>query len=616
MIDVSSLIIPSVQPKEAEIAAEASPSFYAISEASKQYIDGSSTSSEELSIFMDEEDISYQSINGLRFFEDVHLRLLGISAGLISMIKDVISFEAVLNIPGLSEEVCKRLEEIYTSPTLHESMFDESQLIYRTSVENFEGYCGGKIKELMLDLQSQQKQCVEMKEPPFLLVKGTAGSGKSSVGIYRAIHLAGQGRRVLLMTFSNKLAASLKSLIKALIGEWPQNLEVMSLHQQMSKILKDSPKLSGKEIVEKRHNFLSKALIEVRSYNASSLLQRDKQFFEDEIQYVIKGRNIQSIEVYKKVERSGFRKRLGEKQREVVWEVYSIYQDLLKRGPREDWADVALFALQTLREHPLDEPYDDIIIDEAQDLTPVARDVIQHLVVQLKDNSTTSGSIMVLADTAQTVYSRGFPWKKLSNQTKTKTIHLSKNYRNTYQIAEAATNLLELIESTYDEEYINPEWTTRYGPPPMLVIQTSTEGIFSWISERIHDLTSDHTFHYSDFAVLCRTRDLCNQCKDQLDKDGVSATWQEENFDLLSESVKIMTLHAAKGLEFPIVFLVMSSIYSNEHAEEEVQLELLDHNRTLCYVGMTRASDALYLLTVQGEESVFVNELADNIIPW
>jgi superfamily I DNA/RNA helicase len=615
MIDVSSQIAFTPLSEETEGIGEASSSFHTILEAGNSYTSESRVAADEfLKSLNDEEDVSSPAINDLSFLEDMYLRLLGIPAGLVRAVKEADFFEEVLKVPSLSEEMYKRLEEVYTSPKLHELVFDESQLIYRTSVEKFESYCGGRIKELMLDLQPQQQRCVEMTEPPFILVKGTAGSGKTSVGIYRAIRLAQQGRRVLLMTFSRSLAASLKSLIISLLGELPQNLEVVSLTLHMKRILEDRSILSGKPIVETTDNFLSTALLRVREHNASSLLQRDQKFFEDEIRYVIKGRGIESLEVYKRIERSGRRTGLKEKPREVVWEVYSTYQGLLKNAKREDWSDIPLLTLQTLHEHPLNEPYDDVIIDEAQDLTLVARDVIQHLVVPLKDNSTTSGSMMILADTAQTLYSRSFSWKQLSNQTKTKTMPLPKNYRNTRQIAEAAMHLLELNESTYEEEYINPELTTRYGPSPMLVTRSDMGDVFAWISERIRDLTSDATFHASDFAVLCRTHDVCSQCKLQLVNEGLPVAWQgEKNFDLLHDSVKIMTLHSAKGLEFPVVFLVVppTSVSNNEDGDEELERE-----RTLCYVGMTRASDALYLLTVAGEESIFVNELAGKVIPW
>lgn len=69
-----------------------------------------------------------------------------------------------------------------------------------------------------------------------------------------------------------------------------------------------------------------------------------------------------------------------------------------------------------------------------------------------------------------------------------------------------------------------------------------------------------------------------------------------DNYDADTEAVVLMTMHAAKGLEFPIVFLPgfedglfpgMQTIYDPSEMEEE---------RRLCYVAITRAKEALYIL--------------------
>lgn len=77
--------------------------------------------------------------------------------------------------------------------------------------------------------------------------------------------------------------------------------------------------------------------------------------------------------------------------------------------------------------------------------------------------------------------------------------------------------------------------------------------------------------------------------------DEVSLFTDIDNYDSDADSVVLMTIHSAKGLEFPSVFLVgleegvfpgFRSIGFPEELEEE---------RRLCYVGITRARDALYV---------------------
>ena len=90
------------------------------------------------------------------------------------------------------------------------------------------------------------------------------------------------------------------------------------------------------------------------------------------------------------------------------------------------------------------------------------------------------------------------------------------------------------------------------------------------------------------------------------------------------DEVSIMTLHSAKGLEFDIVFLLGMEEGLFPHNRCFDSLSDLEEERRLCYVGITRAKEKLYLLsaklrTIFGKtsgtiESRFIREIDDKLI--
>jgi DNA helicase-2/ATP-dependent DNA helicase PcrA len=98
----------------------------------------------------------------------------------------------------------------------------------------------------------------------------------------------------------------------------------------------------------------------------------------------------------------------------------------------------------------------------------------------------------------------------------------------------------------------------------------------------------------------------------------------EGQADAYADSVQMMTLHSAKGLEFPVVFLAGMEDGLFPHQRSIADLASLEEERRLCYVGATRAMRQLYVTYAEqrrlygvdqyGQPSRFISEMPAELV--
>jgi hypothetical protein len=238
--------------------------------------------------------------------------------------------------------------------------------------------------------------------------------------------------------------------------------------------------------------------------------------------------------------------------------------------------------------------YTAILIDEGHDFQPEWL----KLVVQMVDPDT--NSLLVLYDSAQSIYEkakkRQFSFKTLGIQAQGRTTILKINYRNTRQILgvahKVAADLLR-PESADDDgvPLLEPIGCGREGHDPLIVRLPSLHDETRKIRELLSSAHSEgHS--WSDMAILCRRHELMHECASQLRLAGIPHEVRKRSGDFHPEidSVKVMTMHASKGLEFPVVALPGIGLMP-EDGEDPVE------EAKLFYVAATRATHRLIVTT-------------------
>jgi len=550
------------------------------------------------------------------------LRLFGVPDDQLQIVKRLHDPEAIWDL-SIPQNVKWTLYDILTkSDWTADSFLDTKQLLYRTTVDQLEGYCEGKIKRLLLNLNDEQMRYVHIKANGPVLIKGVAGSGKTTIGLYRTHQeltgknqksmpmFARRNKRILLLTYTKTLTKSMEQLYEEHYDKIPHNVTISTISAWMRGQLGRQGFSRSPAKDDLRIELIKQAQKEIAHKHPDDKVvsRRSAEYLLDEIDKVIRARWLTNLTNYKMINRVGRGVGLDrERHRPIVWEIYQRYQQLLDADEWFDWADLPRLVHRHC--YPLPQ-YDAVIIDEAQDLPPSHL----HLASRLIPDYSESRSLTLLADPAQSIYYRGIPWKEAGIDIRGgRTQILAKNFRNTQQILEAARHILEgCSDLKAENEYIPPTSANQMGPMPALVSYQSDKEAIDFVIHEVIKLCQSNHYRLSDIAILSRTKIPFRTWQTAFRQEALSLiNFRADDFHILENDVKFITMHSAKGLEFPVVFVIDLSDdripridpLSETKAEDELQ------ERKLFYVSMTRAAERLYLLHPRYDRSRFIRDL-------
>ncbi|MCY1040572.1 NERD domain-containing protein [Corallococcus sp. bb12-1] len=236
--------------------------------------------------------------------------------------------------------------------------------------------------------------------------------------------------------------------------------------------------------------------------------------------------------------------------------------------------------------------YGAVLIDEGHDFQPEWF----KLVSQMVDPST--NALLLLYDDAQAIYPhKRFSFRSVGIQAQGRTTILRLNYRNTADILQFAAAFAQevLTPSDADDDgvpLIQPQSAGRRGPTPQIISLPNLHEELRYIAGRFQQLHSEGRV-WNEMALLYRSADIGRVAVQHLTRMGIPLQWVgkgagQSTFSPGEASVKVLTFHSSKGLEFPVVAIPRLKRPSPERPEAKEEARLL-------YVAMTRAMDQLVL---------------------
>jgi hypothetical protein len=449
-------------------------------------------------------------------------------------------------------------------------------------------------------LHPSQRAVVERSYNGPARVAGSAGTGKTVVAVHRAVRLIRDDAtaRVLLTTFSEPLAGSLRGKLSVLAGPDTSivpRITVASFEGLAIELFQlafgRKPRVASADQVE------GALAIAARDAGLKGFSQR---FLAAEWASVIDAWRVSDAGAYAEVPRLGRKNRLGSRQREALWPVFEAAGEALKAQGALTSAGV-FHALADHYAAKADKPFTHVVVDEAQDLGVPELRLLCVIAPEGQDR------LFFAGDLGQRIFQQPFSWKALGADVRGRSTTLKVNYRTSQQIREAADRLLPNMVRDVDgrEEERRGTISVFEGPAPEIALsadgQAETQRVADFIREAVASGIAP-----AEIGVFVRSRRELPRARAAVEAAGQQPVELSERQIDVGDRIAIGTMHLAKGLEFKAVAViacddeVLPSAERIDSVVEESDLDdVYETERNLLYVACTRARDRLLVSAVK-----------------
>lgn len=429
---------------------------------------------------------------------------------------------------------------------------------------------------------AEQLLILRHDKPGTLIIRGAAGSGKTTTALLRLkvvteffreefAKSGGKTLNVLVLTFNRTLAGYVEALanqkVKAGAAGAPVNLTVDTFAGWAMDVL-GNPKVAQEAC-------------EARIKDLGSKLGLPDRFLSNEVSYVL-GRFLpEDINDYLTIKREGrgLSPQMPSKMRQrLLDEVIAPYTAWKAAEGLQDWNDLAV----TLAKKKLKTPYDIVVIDETQDFHA-------NRIRAIRNQLAPDYSLTFVLDSAQRIYPHFFKWNEVGVTATSGNVRaLSKNYRNTKEIAEFAAPLVDGIDIGQDGTMPDFASCTETGPKPVVLrglYRNQVDWAINYIKKSVK-LTEES-------VVFVHPKGWFTYLRSQLAsaKLPFEDLTRERDWPVSDTNIGLSTMHSAKGLEFDHVICLGLSAEATPHGNDPGDVDLEDLRRLLAMaVGRAKRS--------------------------